>query len=53
MQVDGIGEKMRIIPDGQTCRMLGAWIGNSVPYITPWPSVIEKIKSDLEQWKIT
>ncbi|KAJ6606742.1 phosphatase 2C-like domain-containing protein [Mycena sp. CBHHK59/15] len=33
--------------------MLGAWIGNNVPYITPWPSVLEKITSDLERWKVT
>ncbi|KAJ7347197.1 hypothetical protein DFH08DRAFT_699624, partial [Mycena albidolilacea] len=35
----------------QTCHMLGAWIGNIVPYITLWPSVLEKITNDLEQWK--
>jgi hypothetical protein len=39
--------------DGQTCRILGAWIGNVVDYITPWPSVLEKITSDLERWKLT
>jgi hypothetical protein len=31
--------------------MLGAWIGNKVPYITPWPAVLEKISADLERWR--
>jgi hypothetical protein len=53
MSIGGIGENMRIIPDGQTCRILGGWIGNGVRYITPWPSVMEKIASDLERWKAT
>jgi hypothetical protein len=48
-----IEDKFKIVPDGQTCRMLGAWIGNNVPYITPWPSVLEKISKDLERWKLT
>ncbi|KAJ6576794.1 hypothetical protein B0H10DRAFT_1836576, partial [Mycena sp. CBHHK59/15] len=32
---------------------LGAWIGNGVPYITPWPTVVEKIASGLEGWRVT
>jgi hypothetical protein len=51
MPIGAMHESLRIIPDGQTCRMLGAWIGNSVPNITPWPSVLEKIAKDLERWK--
>ena len=51
MPIGAIHESLRIIPDGQTCRMLGAWIGNSVPNITPWPSVLEKIAKDFERWK--
>jgi hypothetical protein len=46
-----IGDNIRIIQDGETCRMLGAWIGNNVTYITPWPSVMDKITSELERWK--
>jgi hypothetical protein len=30
---------------------IGAWIGNNVLYITPWPSVLEIIAKDLERWK--
>jgi hypothetical protein len=42
-----------IVPDSDTCRILGAWIGNMVPYITPWPTVLQKIQNDLERWKTT
>ncbi|KAJ7347258.1 hypothetical protein DFH08DRAFT_699550 [Mycena albidolilacea] len=41
---------LKIISDQQTCRVLGAWVGNDVPYLTPWPKVIEKISRDLIQW---
>ncbi|KAJ6605178.1 hypothetical protein DFH09DRAFT_897529 [Mycena vulgaris] len=51
MTIGAIEESLRIIPDGQTCRMLGAWIGNNVFYITPWPAVLEKMARDLERWK--
>jgi hypothetical protein len=27
-------------------RILGAWIGNMVPYTTPWPAVLQKIQND-------
>jgi hypothetical protein len=46
MKIGTIEERIRIIPDGQTCRILGAWIGNTAPYITPWPLVLEKIAGD-------
>lgn len=48
-----IAENIQIVADGQTCRLLGAWIGNKASYITPWPAVLEKIENDLERWKIT
>jgi hypothetical protein len=40
-QIGAIEETMRVILDGQTCRVSGAWI------------VVEKINSDLERWKLT
>jgi hypothetical protein len=49
-QIGSIDAKLRIISDGQTCRIPGAWIGT---YITPWPSVLDKIACDLERWKAT
>jgi hypothetical protein len=35
MKLGTIDQGIRILPDGQSCRMLGAWIGNNIPYITP------------------
>jgi hypothetical protein len=32
MRIGAIEETIRIIPDGQTCRMLGAWIENMYSY---------------------
>jgi hypothetical protein len=52
MRIEAI-ENTTIIPDRQTYRMLGAWIGNKVSSITPWPSMLEKIRGDLERWKTT
>jgi hypothetical protein len=45
-----IRSDLTIIPDNQTCRFLGAWVGNDVPYLTPWPEVIENISRDLDCW---
>ena len=33
--------------------MLGAWIGNDIPYTIPWHSVLEKINTDLMRWEAT
>jgi len=41
-----------ILPDGQTCRILGAFLGNKINYSTPWPSTLEKISSSLTRWDI-
>ena len=48
-----IHPSVRIVRDGETCRLLGAWIGNAIPYLTPWPSTVDKIRNDLERWKLT
>jgi hypothetical protein len=45
-----ISTDLAIIPDKQTSRFLGAWIGNDVPYLTPWPEILEKIARDLTRW---
>jgi hypothetical protein len=50
LQNGAIDRNIRIMQDGETCRLLGAWIGNRVQYITPWPSVLDKIACDLERW---
>jgi hypothetical protein len=48
-----IENNIRIVPDGDTCRLLGAWIGNIASYTKPWPSIIEKINRDLERWRMS
>jgi hypothetical protein len=45
-----IRDDLTIVPDTQTCRFLGAWVGNDVSYMTPWPEVIENISRDLSRW---
>jgi len=51
--IGDIDRTVRIVPDGESCRMLGAWIGNDIPYTTPWPLVLEKINADLMRWQAT
>jgi hypothetical protein len=45
-----IRNDIKIVGDGHTCRILGAWIGNDVNYTTPWPEVLEKISADPAKW---
>ncbi|KDQ22940.1 hypothetical protein PLEOSDRAFT_1015108, partial [Pleurotus ostreatus PC15] len=47
----GIPEEMKIVPDGQLTRILGAWIGNKGNQESPWTPVVEKIDEDLERWE--
>jgi hypothetical protein len=51
-RIGEIPTTIRIIPDGQTCRMLGAWIGNITPYITPWPAQVEKSQAALKDGEL-
>lgn len=30
--IGAINTAVRMVPDGESCRMLGAWIGNDIPY---------------------
>jgi hypothetical protein len=52
-RIGEIDATIRILSDGQTYRIFGAWTGNNIQYITPWPSVVEKITNDLERWNAT
>jgi hypothetical protein len=52
-QSEIISPSVRIVRDGETCRILGAWLGNNVTYLTPWPATVDKIRNDLERWKVT
>ena len=42
--------KIHIAKDGEAVRSLGAWIGNNIQDLTPWESVIDKIKRKLDLW---
>jgi hypothetical protein len=52
-QSEIISPSVRIVRDGETCCILGAWLGNNVTYLTPWPATIDKIRNDLERWEVT
>lgn len=45
-----IPQTMKIIPEGELTRILGAWIGNDGRQETPWTPVLENIDADLERW---
>jgi ribonuclease HI/exonuclease III len=45
-----IPNNIHILTDGEPTRILGAWLGNKVDGLTPWPTVIEKIEHTLERW---
>jgi hypothetical protein len=47
-----IRENLTIIPDSQTFRFLGAWVGNNIQYLTPWPKVLEKVSGNLARWNL-
>ncbi|KAF9494933.1 hypothetical protein BDN71DRAFT_1342013, partial [Pleurotus eryngii] len=46
-----IPDTMKIIPDGELTRILGAWVGNNGNQESLWTPVLENIDADLEQWE--
>jgi len=44
-------ERIHVAKDGESIRMLGAWIGNQTKDDAPWETIIDKINSNLERWK--
>jgi len=44
-------EKIHIAKDGESIRMLGAWIGNQMNNDAPWETIIDKINGNLTRWK--
>ena len=42
--------RIRIAKDGEAVRSLGAWIGNKANDLTPWETILDKIKNKLERW---
>ena len=43
--------RIHIAKDGESIRMLGAWIGNQANNDTPWETIIDKINGNLVKWK--
>jgi len=41
---------VRITPDGQAVRSLGAWIGNETRDATPWEPIVDKVSLTLQRW---
>ncbi|KAH9853530.1 hypothetical protein C2E23DRAFT_704431, partial [Lenzites betulinus] len=42
---------VRIVPDRQPVRILGAWMGNLVDQGEVWAPIVDKIKLNLERWE--
>ncbi|EPT02407.1 hypothetical protein FOMPIDRAFT_25517, partial [Fomitopsis schrenkii] len=47
---DLIEDTIRIAPDGEPTRILGAWIGNKVDQVAIWTPTIQKIRAFVERW---
>jgi hypothetical protein len=44
-------EWIHIAKDGESIRMLGAWISNHTNEDAPWETIIDKVNSNLKNWK--
>jgi hypothetical protein len=42
--------RIRITKDSEAIRSLGAWIGNNANDLSPWETILDKIKNKLERW---
>ena len=47
-----LNQDIRIANDGHAIRSLGAWIGNKIDDATPWELVLDKIRTNLDRWKL-
>ncbi|KAG9220267.1 hypothetical protein CCMSSC00406_0006332 [Pleurotus cornucopiae] len=45
-----IPEGIQIVKEGETIRMLGAWMGNEGNELSPWAPIMESIDNDLSRW---
>ncbi|KAF8238254.1 hypothetical protein L208DRAFT_1142238, partial [Tricholoma matsutake] len=45
-----IPESIHIAKDGESIRILGAWLGINAPKATPWSPIIERIDNALAGW---
>ena len=46
-----LNTQIRIVKDGEAVRSLGAWIGNNVNDLTPWETILDKIRKKLDLWQ--
>ncbi|KAA1474320.1 hypothetical protein DENSPDRAFT_781462, partial [Dentipellis sp. KUC8613] len=44
---------IRIAPDGEVTRYLGAWIGNNIDDVAPWEVTLDKVQSALARWALS
>jgi len=44
---------VRIAQDGDTVRVLGAWIGKGVEDAAPWEPLMDKMTTKIQNWKNT
>lgn len=53
LQANGpaLPDDLRIAADGQSVRILGAWIGNKIDPATPWEPIVSTIKRNLARWE--
>ena len=46
-----LDDRIRIAKDQDAVRLLGAWVGNNTNDLTPWGTIIDKVKYDIERWQ--
>lgn len=46
-----IGDEIKILPDGESTRILGAHVGNKIPASEGWPQVLDKITQRITKWE--
>ena len=45
-----LDNKIKIARDGDAVRSLGAWVGNKVGDLTPWETILDKMRKRLAVW---
>ena len=45
-----LDSRIRIAKDQEATRLLGAWVGNNINDLTPWETIVDMSKRDLERW---
>ena len=45
-----LAQAIKITPDGNAVRCLGAWIGNNTKAVEPWEPILDKVNATLKRW---